>query len=906
MCQPQIQHAIERFTPPLHAACVAATAVMAPGTARQNPTSAGRSAALPLIPATSPATRTGRPKARLASRWNSAASARRDRRRRQRRPVQRDRHPVAGEGGIPPPGRPPGRPPARGRPRAGGRRARPPPPAAAPSRRWTREPPRQVRHSLRDPAPTRPARARRSFPTSGRRLASPPSTAAARRSRRRTGPARRARRGPAPAPAPAAGASSARPVPMPPAAAGPAAVLARRQQRRPGGEHPVGGLDPHAAGLGPRSTGPPRAPNLGPRPLGLLQQQASSRSRDSPQARNGKSPSARTRPAISRTRPIGAGASPASVASASSASRWRTASRSRTRRRPLWCGNDSRSSSTTCRPARASRRRGRPCGPPPATTTSRLTSTAARNVIASAVRPGAKASAQPGRSSPPRASTSLSTNITVADDMCRSRAKLAATGRAPPPPARARPRPRPGSPPARVHGPGSDLARVAATQEAPDAPRQAARDRPRHRPVQPHEEPALPDVPADLVAALRDTGAAEACDPQALRLGAHQARGTAVGEDHERQNALELGGPCRWIVHSSRLTVSTRASGRERTMWRASFSAGSAAWQPMKPTSVRSTPGPSPRCSMSWMSSPGASKPVQLVTIRCVTPSSGPKPARRVERQPQRVLFVEPHPRRGVREGAATEEADPVQHLRLGVGRDVGAAVLDLRPLGHAPEQPPRPLVGQHRGRVVEELAVDIVGRHRGGDPVDVDGHHRVQPQRSINRRSCGPVLGDRPGPGATRDTSAVAPGPRAAGRLRHRRREVTDDRLRDERVCRPWSPWPATAGSAASTAHAARHRRRRRLRDVHTLASRSPLLRRGLCRRRARPPQRIHDRRLQGFTARMRRSRSRATAVSSRASSSLERRSVRRSRTSSSGPPAAASSAPRTTSARCAVLHTL
>ena len=56
-------------------------------------------------------------------------------------------------------------------------------------------------------------------------------------------------------------------------------------------------------------------------------------------------------------------------------------------------------------------------------------------------------------------------------------------------------------------------------------------------------------------------------------------------------------------------------------MWRASFSAFTAAKQPMKPTMVRSTDGASPASRMMWKSSPGAVKPVQLATIRCVIAS---------------------------------------------------------------------------------------------------------------------------------------------------------------------------------------------------------------------------------------------------------------------------------------------
>ena len=53
-------------------------------------------------------------------------------------------------------------------------------------------------------------------------------------------------------------------------------------------------------------------------------------------------------------------------------------------------------------------------------------------------------------------------------------------------------------------------------------------------------------------------------------------------------------------------------------MWLASFSAFTAAKQPMKPTMVRSTLSRRPAWRMIWKSRPGAVKPVQLATIRWV------------------------------------------------------------------------------------------------------------------------------------------------------------------------------------------------------------------------------------------------------------------------------------------------
>ena len=80
---------------------------------------------------------------------------------------------------------------------------------------------------------------------------------------------------------------------------------------------------------------------------------ASSRSLESPHARNGSSPSARIHPATSRMRPIGAGASRASVPSASSTSRWRTASTLTNSPQTLRRGNAARSTTATFSPALA-------------------------------------------------------------------------------------------------------------------------------------------------------------------------------------------------------------------------------------------------------------------------------------------------------------------------------------------------------------------------------------------------------------------------------------------------------------------------------------------------------------------------------------------------------------------------
>jgi hypothetical protein len=91
-----------------------------------------------------------------------------------------------------------------------------------------------------------------------------------------------------------------------------------------------------------------------------------------------------------------------------------------------------------------------------------------------------------------------------------------------------------------VDRPEVDLVRVAPAGHGPRMVRQAAGDRPGHGTVEPHEKAAVADVPADLVAARRQHGAAEAQDLEAGGLGADQARRAAVGEDQEGEHALEV------------------------------------------------------------------------------------------------------------------------------------------------------------------------------------------------------------------------------------------------------------------------------------------------------------------------------------------------------------------------------
>ena len=145
---------------------------------------------------------------------------------------------------------------------------------------------------------------------------------------------------------------------------------------------------------------------------------------------------------------------------------------------------------------------------------------------------------------------------------------------------------------------------------------------------------------------------------------------------------------CRWRLESSRLTTSTRDAGSARTIWSASFSALTAAKQPMKPTMVRWVLSGRPAARMIWKSRPGAEKPVQLATIRWVTPS-GSSAADRLHREVKGVRLIQRHALGGGGESAAAVEAGGVEDLvaRLRPGLEDGVAMLDVGQARHAVEQ---------------------------------------------------------------------------------------------------------------------------------------------------------------------------------------------------------------------------
>ena len=96
-----------------------------------------------------------------------------------------------------------------------------------------------------------------------------------------------------------------------------------------------------------------------------------------------------------------------------------------------------------------------------------------------------------------------------------------------------------------------------------------------------------------------------------------------------------------------------------------------------------------------------------------------------LHREVEGVALVELHPRRGVGEGAALEEAAAVQHRRIGIGGEERIAVLDLAAVRHPAEQLPQPFVGQQLRGVLDELVMDVMRRDSRPDRIDVGRWHR-------------------------------------------------------------------------------------------------------------------------------------------------------------------------------------
>jgi hypothetical protein len=296
--------------------------------------------------------------------------------------------------------------------------------------------------------------------------------------------------------------------------------------------------------------------------------------------------------------------------------------------------------------------------------------------------------------------------------------------------------------------PEVELLGVAAAGHRPRMLREAAGDRAGHGAVEPHEKAAAADVPADLVAAPGQDRAAEAQDLEARGLGADQARRAAVGEDQEGEHALQVARllqvdraqlqvqhqhPCRRLrAHDVGGELQPREGGL--AAHEAHHGALHPAAQPQMLHDLEVEAG-RVEAGAGGDDEVGDRRPARLQPER-IEGAAG---------EVEGVRLEEAHPRGGVGKGAAPEEAHPVERARRRIRLDERVAMVDLRPVGHALEQPPRALVREQRRRVLNELAMHVVGRHRRGDPVEVGRLHSAGPGgRGVGRAGGHPAPGRR------------------------------------------------------------------------------------------------------------------------------------------------------------------
>ena len=373
---------------------------------------------------------------------------------------------------------------------------------------------------------------------------------------------------------------------------------------------------PHAAAVGLESLHrPARACTATPRRFRLLQQprvepaprQAPGQERQVPQpptalARRSRAP-ARSAPPPSRQQPD----------AASSASSCPAASTLQNSPQTLSCGPRSRSSSTT-RSAGLARWQAAAAPGEPAAGDGHVPAHARptarkRHRLGASVR-GRRPWRSRGRAGPrPRQHAAPARTSPSPTTCCHSRAAPRANGRAPHRPARsascdrvqdrcARPDGRPTARPRRIGAPPSRA------RAAPGKPRAIVPG------TAPSSHIRKPLPPICQVICSRLPGCTVLPKPsisQARRLGADQARGAAVGEDQERQHALEIAGLLQ--VQGAQLQVDHQHPRRPAASGRCGGPAsapGSAAWQPMKPIDRALDARPQPECSTSCRSSPGA------------------------------------------------------------------------------------------------------------------------------------------------------------------------------------------------------------------------------------------------------------------------------------------------------------
>jgi hypothetical protein len=118
----------------------------------------------------------------------------------------------------------------------------------------------------------------------------------------------------------------------------------------------------------------------------------------------------------------------------------------------------------------------------------------------------------------------------------------------------------------------------------------------------------------------------------------------------------------------------------------------------------------------------------------------------RFDRKPRREPLENAHARRRIRKSVACIKARRIDGVvvRLPTGGKTGIAVIDAASVGHAPEQRGLAWIFAELGFCKgQKCIVDVVGRNRRGDPVDVGGCHPYLQRRRGAGLSYGRRFGD-------------------------------------------------------------------------------------------------------------------------------------------------------------------
>ena len=140
-----------------------------------------------------------------------------------------------------------------------------------------------------------------------------------------------------------------------------------------------------------------------------------------------------------------------------------------------------------------------------------------------------------------------------------------------------------------MHGPQRDVGGGAIAEQCRAMFHQPAPDAAGYLAGEMHLEPLVADMPGDQIGGARDHLALKRSSAIPVGFRRDQACATAIAEQQEAEHLLELPLLLKMQAGKFQIDHQNLGSGSERTMWRASFSAFTAAKQPIKPTLVRST-----------------------------------------------------------------------------------------------------------------------------------------------------------------------------------------------------------------------------------------------------------------------------------------------------------------------------